>query len=74
MLQDFEKGKRLEIDILNGALIEMGKKYSLPTPVNEQVVNMLSERVKEATEAKKADAATANGSKNFAKPRRFHGG
>ena len=75
MLQDFEKGKRLEIDILNGALIEMGKKYSLPTPVNEQVVTMLSERVKESSEAKKlADAATANGGKNFAKPRRFHGG
>jgi 2-dehydropantoate 2-reductase len=73
MLQDFEKGKRLEIDILNGALIEMGKKYSLPTPVNEQVVTMLTERVKESAQAKKlADAATANGSKKFAKPRRVH--
>jgi 2-dehydropantoate 2-reductase len=57
MLQDFELGKRLELDTLNGALIEMGKKYSLPTPVNEQVVEMVNERVKEAAEAKKLATA-----------------
>lgn len=60
MLQDFENGKRLEIDILNGALIEMGKKYNLPTTVNEQVVAELHARVKEvAAEKKLAAAATA---------------
>ncbi len=67
MLQDFERGKRLEIDTLNGALIEMGKKYSLPTPVNEKVVQMLKDRVKETAEARKAAAsaaAAANGAKN----------
>jgi 2-dehydropantoate 2-reductase len=56
MLQDFELGKRLELDTLNGALIEMGKKYSLPTTVNEQVVELLKERVNEAAEAKKRAA------------------
>jgi len=67
MLQDFERGKRLEIDTLNGALIELGKKYKLPTTVNEKVVDMLKERVKETAEAKKiaaATAAAANGAKN----------
>ena len=67
MLQDFERGKRLELDTLNGALIEMGKKYSLPTSVNEQVVAMVKERVKEAAALKKQTAAPAlhNGVKRF---------
>ena len=67
MLQDFEHGKRLELDSLNGALIEMGKKYSLPTPVNEQIVQMVKERVKEAAESKKqaAVASPRNGVKRF---------
>jgi 2-dehydropantoate 2-reductase len=65
MLQDFELGKRLELDTLNGALIEMGKKYGLPTRVNEQVVEMLNTRVKEATEIKKQtpEVGSQNGGK-----------
>ena len=66
MLQDFENNKPLEIDILNGTLIEMGKKYNLPTTVNEQVVAQLQERVKEVAEAKKlAASASAGASKNI---------
>jgi len=59
MLQDLEQGKRLELDSLNGALIELGKKYSLPTPVNEKVVAMVNEKVKEVRPAKKPEAAKA---------------
>ena len=47
MLQDFELGKRLELETSNGALIEMGKKYGLPTPVNEQIVEMVNARIRE---------------------------
>ncbi len=68
MLQDFERGKRSEIDVLNGAVIEIGKKYGLPTPVNEQVVQMLNERWKELAGAKKLQAAagaSSNGAKGF---------
>jgi 2-dehydropantoate 2-reductase len=54
MLQDFERGKRLEMDTLNGALIEMGKKYSLPTQVNEQIVEMVNTRIKESSVKKRA--------------------
>jgi len=54
MLQDFELGKRLELDTLNGALIETGKKYGLPTPVNEQVVELVNARLKESTVKKRA--------------------
>jgi 2-dehydropantoate 2-reductase len=62
MLQDFENGKRLELETLNGALIEMGKKYGLPTPVNEQVLKMLEE----VAESKKQAALVAhpNGRRN----------
>jgi 2-dehydropantoate 2-reductase len=61
MLQDFEHGKRLELDILNGALIEMGKKYGLPTPVNERVLEMVKQRVKEAAAPKKQTPAAHPG-------------
>jgi len=62
MLQDFKRGKRSEIDVLNGAVIEIGKKYGLPTLVNEQVVQTLNERWNELAEAKKLAAAAGAGS------------
>ncbi len=37
MLQDIRKGKKTEIDALNGAVVRLGKKYGVPTPVNEAV-------------------------------------
>lgn len=41
MLQDCKEGKPLEISILNGALIDLGRKYGLPTPVNEDLIKRL---------------------------------
>ena len=38
MLQDLEKGIKCEIDYINGVVCEIGEKYNVPTPVNEQVV------------------------------------
>ena len=35
MQQDLLKGKRTEIDYLNGAVVALGKKYSIECPVNE---------------------------------------
>lgn len=35
MLQDIEAGRRTEVDIFAGKEVELGKKYSIPTPVNE---------------------------------------
>lgn len=35
MLQDIRKGKKTEIDALNGAVVQLGKNYSLKMPVNE---------------------------------------
>ena len=41
MLQDYEHGKRLELEALNGAVVELGRRYGLPTSVNEELVNQL---------------------------------
>ncbi|MDR1508140.1 MAG: ketopantoate reductase family protein [Synergistaceae bacterium] len=35
---DIQKGRPLEIDHTNGAVIRLGKKYGVPTPVNERLV------------------------------------
>jgi 2-dehydropantoate 2-reductase len=35
MLQDVDRGKRTEIDSLNGAIVKLGKEYGIETPINE---------------------------------------
>ncbi len=34
MLQDLEKGRRTEIDSINGAVVRVGNKNNIPTPIN----------------------------------------
>ena len=41
MLYDREKGKKLEIDPLNGKIIEMGKELGIETPVNRTLYGCL---------------------------------
>ena len=41
MLQDILKGRKTEIDFLNGKIVELGKKYKVNTPVNEVLVSMV---------------------------------
>ena len=41
MLQDRERGKRLEIEALNGTVVELGRRFNLPATVNEDLVNRL---------------------------------
>ncbi len=38
MQQDIIKGKKTEIDYLNGAVVELGKKYGIKCPVNEGLI------------------------------------
>ncbi len=40
MLEDIKKGKT-EIDALNGAIVELGKKFGVPTPTNEFITKMV---------------------------------
>ena len=41
MLQDIEKGKLTEVDAINGAVSEFGKKVGFPTPINDKVVEII---------------------------------
>ncbi len=43
MLQDIIKGRRTEIDELNGYVVEKGKEVGVPTPVNKAAVSLLKE-------------------------------
>jgi len=37
MLQDVERGRRTEIDVINGAIVEAGRRLNLPTPYNDSM-------------------------------------
>jgi len=41
MYQDIMKGKRTEIDFLNGKIVELGGKHNIATPVNEAIVGFI---------------------------------
>ncbi|MDD2621133.1 MAG: 2-dehydropantoate 2-reductase [Syntrophomonadaceae bacterium] len=41
MLQDIQRGRKTEIDALNGAVVELGKKYGIPTPVNAVISSLI---------------------------------
>ncbi len=41
MLQDIMRGKKTEIDYINGKIIEYGKMLSVPTPVNEVLYDLV---------------------------------
>lgn len=43
LLQSLEKGEKTEIDIFNGYIADMGKKYSVVTPRNDLIVKMIRE-------------------------------
>ncbi|MEM4446933.1 MAG: 2-dehydropantoate 2-reductase [Candidatus Jordarchaeales archaeon] len=52
MLQDLEKGKRTEIDYINGAIVVYGEKYGVKTPINFTVTAIV--KTLEAKFARKA--------------------
>jgi 2-dehydropantoate 2-reductase len=41
MCQDIMRGKRTEIDFLNGKIVELGARHQIPTPVNETLVHLI---------------------------------
>ncbi len=41
MLQDIEAGRKTEVEMLSGTLRKMGRKYGVPTPVNDTLFNMI---------------------------------
>ncbi len=41
MLQDLERGKKTEVDSINGAVSAYGRKVGCPTPMNDKVVEII---------------------------------
>jgi 2-dehydropantoate 2-reductase len=42
-LQSIERGRKTEIDYLNGYISAMGKQYNVPTPVNDRIVDIIKD-------------------------------
>ena len=42
-LQSIERGRRTEIDFLNGYICDRGREHGVPTPVNDAVCDMVRE-------------------------------
>jgi 2-dehydropantoate 2-reductase len=49
MLQDIEAGRKTEVELFGGKVVELGNAYGIPTPVNETVLRIIQvlERVPE---------------------------
>ena len=43
MLQDLKRGKPCEIRAINGIVCERGRKHGIPTPVNDRIVELVTE-------------------------------
>jgi len=41
MLQDLERGLKTEVDVINGAVVDVGREYGVETPVNARVVELM---------------------------------
>src|SRR5437764_8180161 len=41
MLQDFERGRRTEIDFINGYVADVGRRLGVPVPLNEAVTALV---------------------------------
>jgi 2-dehydropantoate 2-reductase len=38
MLQDVERKRRTEIDVIDGAIVEAGRRFNIPTPYNNAML------------------------------------
>ena len=41
MLQDVEAKRKTEVEMFSGKVMELGKKYDIPTPVNETLYRLI---------------------------------
>jgi 2-dehydropantoate 2-reductase len=49
MLQDIEAGRKTEVEIFGGKVVELGKAHGIPTPVNETVLRIIQVLERDAT-------------------------
>ncbi|QJW48920.1 2-dehydropantoate 2-reductase [bacterium BFN5] len=46
MIQDLEKGRKTEVDCINGVVCQKGRKASIATPYNDKIVELIKEEEK----------------------------
>ena len=51
MLQDLDRGKRTEIDYINGAVVKLGEELKIATPINEALTLLVKSREKQILES-----------------------
>ena len=51
MGQDMQKGRRTEIDFMNGLVCMKGKELGIPTPVNDRIVDAVKAVEKDSSKA-----------------------
>lgn len=61
MLHDLEAGRRLELPWLSGAVVRLGERHGIATPVNQTIVAALTPHVAGASPDEAADRAPAAG-------------
>ncbi len=44
MLQDLKRGKKCEVEFINGEVCRFGKSYGIPTPVNDRIVELIKKK------------------------------
>ncbi len=42
MLQDLEAGRKTEVEMFGGKVVELGKTYGVPTPVNQTLLRIIT--------------------------------
>jgi hypothetical protein len=50
MLVDVRAGSHTEIDFINGAIVDLGKKHGVPTPANEEIIQKVKQLKKDREE------------------------
>lgn len=44
MLRDIQHGRKTEVDAINGAIVRLGTKHHVPTPLNSRLVRLIHEK------------------------------
>ncbi|MFK7859553.1 MAG: ketopantoate reductase family protein [Granulosicoccus sp.] len=57
MLQDLQNGKRTEVDALNGAIVDLGQRQGVPTPLNATLATLV--RLAELGDHSQTDAVVS---------------
>ena len=39
--EDLQRGRKTEVDLLNGEIVELGRKHGVPTPMNALLVDAI---------------------------------